>query len=130
MLSAAGSVKQSQKDGYGIKNNNFINDGFHFEVECTRQQKPEDSTIDNPQYSKDNDETQIKSKKSTAALIESINGADVTADDFVVRKSKQFEVSYEYLVWGIFTLVTILCIVDRFVMKGDVVLERKGKRAT
>ncbi|KAJ7382880.1 hypothetical protein OS493_032253 [Desmophyllum pertusum] len=44
------------------------------------------------------------------------------------RKSRRrFTISYEALVWIVFLAVTILCVVDRFVFKGDLVLERAAK---
>ena len=47
-------------------------------------------------------------------------------DDFIVQRKRRFQISYEYIVWIIFFIVTTLCIIDRFVKKGDTVLERKG----
>ena len=38
-----------------------------------------------------------------------------------------FTISYEALVWIVFLIVTTLCIVDHFVLKGDMVLGRSGK---
>ena len=43
----------------------------------------------------------------------------------VQRDHRQFSISYEALVWTVFLLLTTLCIVDHFVLKGDIVLERK-----
>ena len=43
------------------------------------------------------------------------------------RGRKPFSISYEALVWIIFTIVTTLCVVDRFILKGDVVLGRTAK---
>lgn len=45
----------------------------------------------------------------------------------IKRSRKPFSISYEALVWIIFTIVTTLCVVDRFVLKGDVVLGRAAK---
>lgn len=46
---------------------------------------------------------------------------------FEIRKRKQLTISYEVLLWFVFTVVTILSIVDRFLYTGDCVLNRKGK---
>ncbi|KAK2548788.1 hypothetical protein P5673_030931 [Acropora cervicornis] len=46
----------------------------------------------------------------------------------VQRDHRQFSISYEALIWTVFLLLTTLCIVDHFVLKGDVVLGRGGKR--
>ena len=43
------------------------------------------------------------------------------------RSRKPFSISYEALVWIVFTIVTTLCVIDRFVLKGDVVLGRAAK---
>ena len=43
------------------------------------------------------------------------------------RSRKPFSISYEALVWIVFWVTTILCVVDRFVLKGDVVLGRAAK---
>ena len=42
-------------------------------------------------------------------------------------KRRPFTISYEALVWFVFLVVTTLCIIDHFVLKGDVVLGRSGK---
>ena len=45
-----------------------------------------------------------------------------------IRQSRRrFTISYEWLVWIVFLVVTILCVVDRFVLKGDMILRRTGK---
>ena len=45
-----------------------------------------------------------------------------------IRQSRRRStISYESLVWIVFLVVTILCVVDRFVLKGDVILRRTGK---
>lgn len=49
-------------------------------------------------------------------------------NDFMVKESRSFQLSYEFVIWFIFSIVTTLCIVDRFVNQGDAVLGRKGKR--
>ena len=43
------------------------------------------------------------------------------------RNRGRFFISYEALVWIIFLVLTTLCVVDHFVFKGDVVLQRGGK---
>ncbi|XP_068670298.1 uncharacterized protein [Montipora foliosa] len=43
------------------------------------------------------------------------------------RHRRRFSISYESLVWIVFLAVTTLCVVDHFVLKGDVVLGR-GRR--
>ncbi|KAJ7355034.1 hypothetical protein OS493_028242 [Desmophyllum pertusum] len=45
----------------------------------------------------------------------------------IPRSRRRFTISYEALVWIIFLVVTTLCVVDHFVLKGDVVLGRNGK---
>ncbi|XP_066910553.1 uncharacterized protein [Clytia hemisphaerica] len=129
---SAAWIKDSPKNKNDtLSSSDSFGDTFYIEQPTSNQKLSKANEGDVNQesnYSNQNGKTQIKSKKSTAALIEPPNEVDVMTDHFVVRKSKPFEISYEYLVWGLFTLITILCIVDRFVMKGDVVLERKGKR--
>ena len=44
-----------------------------------------------------------------------------------IRRRRRFSISYEALVWIVFLVVTILCVVDHFVLKGDIVLKRGGK---
>ena len=43
------------------------------------------------------------------------------------RNRRWFSISYEALVWIVFLFLTTLCVVDHFVLKGDVVLARGGK---
>ena len=64
-----------------------------------------------------------EAKKSPATTTKSTG----KKQDFVVQKPKRFQISYESMVWFVFIVITILCLVDRFVMKGDTVLKRKGR---
>ncbi|XP_022792345.1 uncharacterized protein LOC111331484 isoform X2 [Stylophora pistillata] len=43
------------------------------------------------------------------------------------QSRRRFTVSYETLVWIVFLVSTALCVIDRFVLKGDMVLGRSGK---
>lgn len=45
---------------------------------------------------------------------------------FQVKEKRKIVLQYEYIIWAVFLLATVFCIVDRFVMKGDVVLGRNG----
>ncbi|XP_078378687.1 uncharacterized protein LOC144661740 [Oculina patagonica] len=47
--------------------------------------------------------------------------------DTINLSRRPFTISYEALVWIVFLVLTTLCIVDHFVLKGDVVLGRSGK---
>ena len=49
------------------------------------------------------------------------------ANGTIPLNRRPFTISYEALVWIVFLVVTALCIVDHFVLKGDVVLGRSGK---
>lgn len=49
------------------------------------------------------------------------------ASSDIRRNRRRFSISYETLVWIVFLAVTVLCVVDHFVLKGDVVLKRGGK---
>ncbi|XP_057311384.1 uncharacterized protein LOC130649170 [Hydractinia symbiolongicarpus] len=58
---------------------------------------------------------------------QSITNEEEIAFKIEIQRRKQLTISYEVLMWFVFTVVTILCIVDRFVYTGDCVLKRKGK---
>lgn len=40
---------------------------------------------------------------------------------------KRFSISYETLVWIVFVISTALCVIDRFALRGDMILGRSGK---
>ena len=40
---------------------------------------------------------------------------------------KGFSISYETLVWIVFVISTALCVIDRFALRGDMILGRSGK---
>ena len=73
----------------------------------------------------------VSSQPSTSSVEIAEDQVNSTANprfSGVQRDRRQFSISYEALVWTVFLLLTTLCIVDHFVLNGDVVLGRGGKR--
>lgn len=57
---------------------------------------------------------------------DSDDGFGSVTEKLEVQSKKSFRISYSLVVWFVFLLVTVLCIVDRFTGTGDVVLKRSG----
>ena len=70
--------------------------------------------------------TGFDNRAFTATDDEATSETSETPAQIQVQARKTFRISYEYLLWCIFIILTLLCVVDRFVGTGDIVLNRSG----
>ena len=83
---------------------------------------PHSYGYDNPTL--DNDESGIKRKNS---LVEHRIFSNKGDNDFIVKRKRRRNVSYETIVWVVFFVCNVVILIDRFTGNGDVVFGRKSR---
>ena len=128
-----------------MRSNDNEVDNSAFEKECvqienekpyTEGQNKEDFTVELIQYKK---RTSSKSSDKFIHVLsdegeEQKDNSEETIVNFqtpqkplIVRRQNSLSISYEYLVWIVFAFLTLIAMIDRFAMNGDVFLGRERK---
>ncbi|XP_068716302.1 uncharacterized protein [Montipora foliosa] len=111
-----------EKDDLKIIKDIYTDDmGFKYQEFVRDLQETEDLSVSHSRPSPD------PSTFSVEIPLHQTHSTPRTRFSGIRRHRRRFSISYESLVWIVFLAFTTLCIVDHFVLKGDVVLGRGGK---